>query len=285
MVRCDVNVSVRPRKQRTGRENRDQEHEQLQRSPQSAGVKIPRQIQVVESGGKLIQSTRRWDDVAEITEKCARKNLRDYRLLSRSRPDAIPANRSVAGRSAEASRRTAIGAETTVDASTQLPAADAQTFVWDKPLGAYFEALAPRARNPKVLANWVINNLRAQLGETKTTLAELRFSPEHLLDLLSLVESGKISSRIAQEVFAEMFATGQSPAAIVDLKGLAQVSDASALEGFCDQAIAANPRSVEDYRAGKLAALNFLKGQVMKASKGKANPALVGEMLERKLKQ
>jgi aspartyl-tRNA(Asn)/glutamyl-tRNA(Gln) amidotransferase subunit B len=112
----------------------------------------------------------------------------------------------------------------------------------------------------------------------------VKFQDAAIPDLISLVESGKISTRIAQEVFAEMFVTGEAPTQVVERKGLVQVSDAGALETFCDQAIAANPRSVEDYKAGKAAALNFLKGQVMKLSKGKANPNVVGEILERKLK-
>jgi aspartyl-tRNA(Asn)/glutamyl-tRNA(Gln) amidotransferase subunit B len=134
------------------------------------------------------------------------------------------------------------------------------------------------------VANWVINNLRARLTETQTSLAELRFPPESILELVSLTDSGKISSKIAQDVFAEMFATGERPEAIVEKKGLSQVSDSGALEQFCREAIAANPGPAADYRAGKTAALNFLKGQVMKLSKGKANPAGVGEILERLLK-
>ncbi len=108
--------------------------------------------------------------------------------------------------------------------------------------------------------------------------------PDCILDIIELVESRKISSSIAQQVFGEMFASGESPAAIVEKKGLAQVSDTAAIEGFCDHVIAANPGPVADYMAGKAAALNFLKGQVMKLSKGKANPNLAGEILERKLK-
>lgn len=99
-----------------------------------------------------------------------------------------------------------------------------------------------------------------------------------------LVDSGRISTRIAQDVFGELFATGENPAAIVQKKGLAQVSDVGAIEKFCEEAIAANPGPAADFKAGKAAALNFLKGQVMKLSKGKANPNLVGEILERKLK-
>ena len=130
----------------------------------------------------------------------------------------------------------------------------------------------------------MINNLRAKLGETQSSLGDLKFPEPAIGELVALVDTGKISSKIGQEVFNEMFQTGDTPARIVERKGLAQVSDTSALDQFCDQAIAANPGPVADFKAGKAAALNFLKGQVMKLSKGKANPALVGEILERKLK-
>src|ERR1039458_9686664 len=112
------------------------------------------------------------------------------------------------------------------------------------------------------------------------SLAGLKFKPENILELIALVDGKKISSSIAQQVFAAMFESGQPPASIVEKKGLAQVSDTAAIEKFCDEAIAANPGPASDYRAGKAAALNFLKGQVMKLSKGKANPALAGEILE-----
>jgi aspartyl-tRNA(Asn)/glutamyl-tRNA(Gln) amidotransferase subunit B len=166
----------------------------------------------------------------------------------------------------------------------QLPAPDAQTFVWDVPLGAYFEGIARQAKNPKAAANWLINNLRAKLTESQTTLDAVKFKPGAILELIELVDGGKISGRIAQDVFTDMFATGEAPANIVEKKGLAQVSDEGAIEKFCDEAIAAHPGPAADYKAGKAAALNFLKGQVMKLSKGKANPALAGEILERKLR-
>ena len=142
------------------------------------------------------------------------------------------------------------------------------------------------ARMPKGMHRAHTNKavLRAKLTESQTTLADLKFKPAGIVELTELVESGKISNKIAQDVFGEMFASGETPARIVEKRGLAQVSDTGALEGFCDQAIAANPGPAADFKAGKVAALNFLKGQVMKLSKGKANPALVGEILERKLK-
>jgi aspartyl-tRNA(Asn)/glutamyl-tRNA(Gln) amidotransferase subunit B len=166
----------------------------------------------------------------------------------------------------------------------QLPSSDAETFVNDVALGKYFEAAIVGAKNPKAVANWVINNLRAKLTETQTALHDVKIKPTDIPGLAALVDAGKISSKIAQDVFADMFATGEAAHDIVEKKGLAQVSDTGAIEKFCDEVIAANPKSAEDFRAGKVAALNFLKGQVMKLSKGKANPNLVGEILEKKLK-
>ena len=116
------------------------------------------------------------------------------------------------------------------------------------------------------------------------SLDDLKLGPEAILDLAGLIDSQTINSFAAQQVFEEMYQNGKSPKIIVQEKGLAQVSDSGAIEKFCEEVIAANPKSAEDFRAGKAAALNFLKGQVMKLSKGKANPNLVGEILEKKLK-
>jgi aspartyl-tRNA(Asn)/glutamyl-tRNA(Gln) amidotransferase subunit B len=113
---------------------------------------------------------------------------------------------------------------------------------------------------------------------------DLKFKPEAIVELTSLVDNKTISSSAAQQVFTEMFDTGKAPAVIVQEKGLAQVSDTGAIEKLADEVIAANPGPVGDFKSGKPAALNFLKGQVMKLSKGKANPAVAGEILERKLK-
>jgi aspartyl-tRNA(Asn)/glutamyl-tRNA(Gln) amidotransferase subunit B len=286
MVRCDVNVSVRPK----GQEELGAKIE-IKNMNSFSGVRkaleyeIPRQIDVLSKGGKLIQSTRRWDDAAGITEEMRTKeHAHDYRYFPE--PDLMPFLPTDSWL-AQVRKRVVelpLARKQRFMRDYQLPASDAQTFVWDVPLGAYFEGIAKQARNPKAAANWIINNLRAKMTEAQVTLADLRFQPGGILELVDLVESGRISSRIAQDVFAEMFAAGEAPTRIVERKGLAQVSDAGAIEQLCEQAIAANPGPASDYKAGKAAALNFLKGRVMKLSKGKANPALVGEILERKLK-
>jgi aspartyl-tRNA(Asn)/glutamyl-tRNA(Gln) amidotransferase subunit B len=286
MVRCDVNVSVRPKgQQELGAKIEIKNMNSFSGVRKALEYEIPRQIGVLKSGGKLIQSTRRWDDNGGVTEEMRTKEYaHDYRYLPE--PDLMPFQPGTAWL-AEVSKRVVelpMARKQRFMRDYQLPAPDAQTFVWDVPLGNYFESIAGQVKNPKALANWVINNLRAQMADSITGLSELKFKPTAIPELVGLVESGKISSRIAQEVFIEMFRSGESPAQIIERKGLAQVSDSLAIEEFCDQAIAANPGPVADYKAGKVAALNFLKGQVMKLSKGKANPVLVGEMLERKLK-
>ena len=310
MVRCDVNVSVRPKgTKELGAKIEIKNMNSFSGVRRALEYEIPRQIEVLKKGGKLIQSTRRWDDVTGITEEMRTKeDAHDYRYFPD--PDLMPVAPTDAWLAEVKSRvvELPLARKQRFMRDYQLPASDAQTFVWDVPLGNYFEGIAKKSKNSKAVANWVINNLRAKLadaneqssagvspaqhsdesaGETpalRFTLDNLKFKPEAILELISLVDAKTISSSAAQQVFAEMFETGKSPAAIVQEKGLAQVSDTGAIEKFCDEAIAANPGPAADFRSGKAAALNFLKGQVMKLSKGKANPALVGEILKRKLK-
>jgi aspartyl-tRNA(Asn)/glutamyl-tRNA(Gln) amidotransferase subunit B len=307
MVRCDVNVSVRPKgAKELGAKIEIKNMNSFSGVRRALEYEIPRQIEVVSKGGKLIQSTRRWDDVAGITEEMRTKeDAHDYRYFPD--PDLMPLEPTDVWLAEVKSRvvELPLARKQRFMKDYGLPATDAQTFVWDVPLGNYFEGIANKSKNPKAIANWVINNLRAKLAEanerlgrddllvvqdaqqrvpTAITLADLKFKPEAIVELAGLVENKTISSSAAQQVFAEMFETGKSPAAIVQEKGLAQVSDTGAIEKFCDEAIAANPGPAADFKSGKAAALNFLKGQVMKLSKGKANPALAGEILERKLK-
>jgi aspartyl-tRNA(Asn)/glutamyl-tRNA(Gln) amidotransferase subunit B len=309
MVRCDVNISVRP----VGTKELGAKIE-IKNMNSFSGVRraleyeIPRQIAAVKRGEKLIQSTRRWDDEAGITDEMRTKeHAHDYRYFPD--PDLMPLAPTDAWLAEVKSRvvELPLARKRRFMRDYQLPAPDAETFVNDVPLGNYFEGIARQSRNPKAVANWIINNLRAKVAEANQSsagvsptadnfenagetpapsfmLANLKFKPAALLELVGLVEAKTISTAAAQHVFAEMFDTGKAPATIVQEKGLAQVSDLAAIEKFCDEAIAANPNPVADYKAGKVAALNSLKGQVMKLSKGKANPALVGEILERKLK-
>lgn len=286
MVRCDVNVSVRPAGARElGKKIEIKNMNSFSGVRRALEYEIPRQIEVLRGGGQLAQETRRWDDAGGITETMRSKEMaHDYRYFPD--PDLMPFEPTEAWLGGVRARMVELplAKKQRIMREYQLPASDAQTFVWDRPLGDYFETVARQARNPKAAANWIINNLRAKLAETQSTLGELKFQPAALLELIELVDSRTISSSAAQQVFGEMFGSGAAPRSIVEQRGLAQVSDTGALEELCDRVIAAHPGPAADFKGGKAAALNFLKGQVMKLSQGKANPNVVGEILERKLK-
>jgi aspartyl-tRNA(Asn)/glutamyl-tRNA(Gln) amidotransferase subunit B len=153
----------------------------------------------------------------------------------------------------------------------------------DLALAGYFEAAARQAKQAKTVANWILNDLLSALSAGGHTIAECPIPADALDELVNLVDVGVISTRQAKEVFAEMFASRKAASIIVEEKGLKQESDTGALEAYCRQAIEANPRAVAEFRAGKVASINFLKGQVMKLSQGKANPALVGDLLAKLL--
>lgn len=287
MVRCDVNISVRP----VG-ETKLGEKIEIKNMNSFSGVRrailheIPRQIEVLRSGGKLMQETRRWDDIAGMTESMRTKeDAHDYRYFPC--PDLMPfvvsddwldnIRKNVVELPLARKRR--------LIESYEISPGDADVFTTDLQLGNYFQdaaAAAPNAK-PKNIANWIVNTLRGKMTEANASVDDLKFSVSQFVDFINLVDSGKISRNAGLDVFEEMFTSGYAPADIVEKKGLAQVSDSGALEAFCDEAIAANPKSVEDFKNGKPAALNFLKGQVMRLSKGKANPAVVGEILEKKI--
>ena len=166
----------------------------------------------------------------------------------------------------------------------QVSPYDAAVLANDLDLARYFETAAKGAKKPKNVANWILNDLQNALTVAGKAINDCPIPPEALDELVNLIDGGTISGKQGKEVFAEMFASGKNAAAIVKEKGIEQLSDLSAIEKLCDEAIAANPKPVADFKAGNVASLNFLKGQVIKFSKGKANPQLVGEILEKKLK-
>ena len=285
MVRCDVNISVRPKGQeKLGAKIEIKNMNSFSGVRRALEYEIPRQIEAVSRGEKLRQETRRWDDVAGITEPMrSKEDAHDYRYFPE--PDLMPFAPTEPWLD-EVRRRIVelpLARKQRFMRTYALPSGDAEVFRDNRPLADFFEAAVPGARNPKAIANFVINNLQAKLSENLAGTDSVKFSPPDLRALVELIESGQISSKIAQDVFAEMYATGTAPGTIVQQKGLAQVSDTGAIEKLADDVIAANPGPAADFRDGKPAALNFLKGQLMKLSKGKANPALAGEILQKKL--
>jgi len=284
-LRCDCNVSVRPNEQsELGAKIEIKNMNSVSGVRRALTYEIARQIETLEAGGKLEQETRGWDDArGETFLMRTKESAHDYRYFPD--PDLVPVKsqtliEEVRNRVPELpkAKRARFVKEYAISEY------DAGVLANDLDLARYFETAAKGARKPKSVANWILNDLQSALSANDRTINDCPIPAETVDQLVNLIESGKISGKQGKEVFAEMFTTGKSAATIVQEKGIEQLSDARAIEALCDEVIAANPKPVTDFKAGNTASLNFLKGQVMKLSKGKANPALVGEIMERKLR-
>jgi aspartyl-tRNA(Asn)/glutamyl-tRNA(Gln) amidotransferase subunit B len=283
-LRCDCNVSVRPNEQvELGAKIEIKNMNSISGVRRALAFEIERQTAALARGETLQQETRGWDDAAgETFLMRTKESAHDYRYFPE--PDLVPV-------------KTDLLLEEVRPRVPELPQAkrarfieqyevssyDAGVLANDLELARYFEVAAKGARKPKNVANWILNDLQSALAGAGRSISDCPIPPEALDELVNLIDTGKISGKQGKEVFAEMFASGKPAAAIVQEKGIEQLSDTGAIEVFCDQVIAANPKPAADFRAGNAASLNFLKGQVMKLSKGKANPQLAGEILERKL--
>ena len=283
-LRCDCNVSVRPDGQKElGAKIEIKNMNSISGVRRALAYEAERQSASLARGETLQQETRGWDDDAGSTFLMRTKeSAHDYRYFPE--PDLVPVQTSalldeVRTRVPELPQAKRARFVREYDVSDY----DAAVLADDVELARYFELAARGARKPKSIANWILNDLQSALAASQRTIAESPIPAEALDELVSLIDSGKISSKQGKDVFAEMFATGKTAGVVVREKGIEQLSDTGAIEALCEQVIAANPKPAADFRAGNAASLNFLKGQVMKLSKGKANPQLAGEILQRKL--
>jgi aspartyl-tRNA(Asn)/glutamyl-tRNA(Gln) amidotransferase subunit B len=284
-MRCDVNVSVRPvGETKLGTKIEIKNLNSFRAVHRSLEYEIVRQVEELEDGGTLRQETRRWDDAAGMTTIMrSKENAHDYRYFPD--PDLMPVEVSAEwlAELRESLAETPHARRDRFVAEYGITPYDAHVLTLEKVTAEYFEAAAKGRKNPKLVANWVQTELLGALAKSDHTLAESPVSPDALGELVGLIEANTISGKIAKDVFAEMFETGKSPKAIVKEKGLEQVTDTGAIEGLVDAAIAANPKPVEEYQGGNPKAIQFLVGQVMKASRGKANPQMVVELLKQRL--
>ncbi len=284
-LRCDCNVSVRPETQaELGAKIEIKNMNSISGVRRALGYEIERQTEALKRGEKLQQETRGWDDAAgETFLMRTKESAHDYRYFPD--PDLVPVKTEVLLPEARA-RVPELPKEKRARfvEQYQVTAYDAGVLADDIDLARYFETAAKASKKAKNVANWILNDLQSALSSSGKTINDCPIPPEALDELVSLIDSGKISGKQGKEVFGEMFSTGKRAAAIVKEKGIEQVSDTGAIEKFVDEVITANPKPAADFKAGNAASLNFLKGQVMKLSKGKANPQLAGEILERKLK-
>ncbi|MCI0571395.1 MAG: Asp-tRNA(Asn)/Glu-tRNA(Gln) amidotransferase GatCAB subunit B, partial [Myxococcaceae bacterium] len=245
---------------------------------------IARQVEVLESGGKVQQETRLWDaQRSETRAMRGKEEAHDYRYFPE--PDLPPLHLEDALLDRVATSLPELPRPRFRRFVSQygLPEDTAHVLTGERALADYFEAVALHVKDPKRLANWLQGELLRLLKEENALLSALRFTPAQLGELLGMVEAGTLSASAAKEVFAEMFRTGRAPRDVVAEKGLAQESDVGAVEAVVDQVLAACPKEVAQYQAGKKQVLGFLVGQVMRAMKGKGNPALVNQVLKSRL--
>ncbi|MEO8044135.1 MAG: Asp-tRNA(Asn)/Glu-tRNA(Gln) amidotransferase subunit GatB [Spartobacteria bacterium] len=283
-LRCDCNISLRPESQaELGAKIEIKNMNSISGVRRALAYELKRQSAALERGETLVQETRRWDDDAGKTLVMRTKEMaHDYRYFPD--PDLLPVRSESLLEEVRPRLPELPGAKRArFIAQYDVSPYDAAVLADDLELAAYFENAAQGARKAKSVANWILNDLLSALTNAGLTIAQSPLAPGALDELVNLIDEGKISSRQGKEVFSEMFASGRPAEAIVKEKGIAQLSDTGALAALCDEVITENPRPVADFRAGNAASLNFLKGQVMKLSRGKANPTLVGEILERKL--
>jgi aspartyl-tRNA(Asn)/glutamyl-tRNA(Gln) amidotransferase subunit B len=282
-LRCDANVSIRPvGSTALGTRTELKNINSFKFVREALEYEIRRQTSVVESGGEVVQETRLWDSGAKVTRPMrSKEEAHDYRYFPEpDLPDLVLDPAMIERAQAELPELPAARRRRYVD-DWGLSDYDARVLTDEVSIAGFYEEAVARHANPKSIANWVCNEVLRELKGRD--IDDLPLAPEALAELVALIDEGTISGKIAKEVFAELIEKGGSPRQIVEAKGLEQVTDSSSLEPIVEQVLAENPDSVDAYRAGKTKVVGFLVGQVMKATRGKANPKLVNELLHKKL--
>jgi len=283
--RCDANVSVRPKGQEEfGTRTELKNINSFRFVERAINIEVERQIDIIEGGGSITQETRLYDsDKNETRSMRSKEEANDYRYFPD--PDLLPIE---------------ISDEKIAEIRTELPEMpdekcarymqeyalshkDASSISANKDMAAFFETVLETAKDPKLSANWLLGDLSAYLNKQSLDISESPVSAQDFGGLLLRIADKTISGKIAKEIFEAMTNGEGNADAIIDKKGLKQITDSGAIEGLIDEVIANNPSQVAEYQGGKAQLLGFFVGQVMKASKGKANPGQVNQMLKQKL--
>ena len=283
-VRFDVNVSLRPLGTKTlGTRTETKNLNSFSSVRRCMEYEVARQARTLNAGEKVVQETRTWDEGQGITLTLrSKEEAHDYRYFPEPDLPPLVIDRDWVERIRKtlpelpAARRTRLQA-------LGLSAYDATVITQVKAMADFFDKALTYYGDAKMLANWVMGDVTRLLNTNQCSVLDSPISPKQLTELLELISKGTLSGKLAKSVLEEMYSTGKDAGTIVKGKGLAQISDEGALLGIIDDVISANPQSVEDYRAGKDKAIGFLVGQIMKATKGQANPGLVNQLLKEKL--
>ena len=282
-LRADCNVSVRRPGEKLGTRTETKNLNSLRFIQQAIDHEAARQIEVIEDGGEVEQETRLFDTATGATRAMrSKEDAHDYRYFPD--PDLLPLQLDQAWVDGlrESLPELPDGLKARLVEDYGLTPYDATVISEDRDTAAFYEEAA-KGRDAKLTANWMTVELFGALNKRGESLAESPVSPAALGELVGLISDGTISGRIAKDVFAEMVETGGAAAAIVEAKGLKQVSDSGAIEAMVDEVLAANQDKVAEYRGGKEKLFGFFVGQIMKASGGQANPGMVNELLKAKL--
>jgi aspartyl-tRNA(Asn)/glutamyl-tRNA(Gln) amidotransferase subunit B len=284
-LRCDANVSLRPTGAQTlGTRTEIKNVNSFRNVQRALEYEIARQAEVLDGGGRVVQETRLFDANRGVTLPMrSKEEAHDYRYFPE--PDLVPLRIDQAW-----IERVRQALPELPDARRQrfathygLPAYDAEVLTTSRELADYYEATVRLYNQPKVVSNWVMGDVIREINRQHHTPGQAPVTPTHLADLLHLIDTGVLSGRIAKTVFEEMYRTGKPARAIVAEQGLVQMTDSAALEEIIHKVLADNASQVEAYRAGKQQVFGFFVGQTMKATQGKANPALVNELLRKLL--
>jgi len=286
-LRCDANISIRPvGEEKFGTKTELKNMNSFRNVEKAIEFEINRQIQLVESGGKVVQQTMLWDaNNGKVLPMRSKEQAHDYRYFPE--PDLTPLRVDEKWR--EEMQRTLpelpMARRNRFIEQYGLPKYDAEVLTDEKAIADYFEAAAKLVQDAKLVSNWVMGEVLRILKDQKITITQFAIKPTAFAELLNLIAGGTISAKIAKEIFEEMLASSKSAKAIVAEKGLVQVSDTSVIEKAVDEIIAAHPKEVERYRNGEEKVFGFLVGQLMKAMRGKANPKVANEILKKKLQK
>jgi aspartyl-tRNA(Asn)/glutamyl-tRNA(Gln) amidotransferase subunit B len=284
-MRCDVNISLKPAgAEKLGTKIEIKNLNSFRAIHRSIVYEIERQANMINGGVGIVQETRAWnDEKGETFILRSKENAHDYRYFPE--PDLLPitlTDGDIAKIKNELPELPEQKRERFVR-DYGLTVYDAQILTLDKFLSDYFDEGAKNTKTPKSLANWITTELLRELNDRNISFENNPVPVKYLVELMDLIADGTISGKIAKIVFTDLFETRKSPREIIKEKGLVQISDNSAIEKFVAMAIEQNPLQVQQYKEGKTAVIQYLVGQVMKLSKGKANPQVVNKLLKDRL--
>ncbi|EHJ46211.1 glutamyl-tRNA(Gln) amidotransferase, B subunit [Solidesulfovibrio carbinoliphilus subsp. oakridgensis] len=283
--RCDANVSLRPvGREAFGTRTELKNLNSFRHVQKAIEYEVNRQADVLDDGGAVIQETRLYDAGKNVTVSMrGKEEANDYRYFPD--PDLVPLSLDpvLLARWQDELPELPVARRDRFVTALGLSEYDAEVLTAERDMADYFEATLAAGADPKKAANWVQTELLRELNQAGIAARDCKLTPDKLAGLMRLVDEGAISGKIAKQIFPDLCATGLDPAAYVRDKGLVQISDSGALESAVDAVIAANPAEAEAYRGGKTKLMGFFVGQIMKATKGQANPGLVNELLRKKL--